>query len=150
MDETEFRKTYREMREYPCPFEKAILNRRCGCPMNQRLNLGEREGATCSHWEAHHACTNLVDTIRRNARFALKATSIPGPLPHAKELQVQVGGISGLRDQVAPSEKGGAVTDIHAVVRQALQIYGSYEALPWPPIMAAITGFKGRPGRRRR
>ncbi len=144
MEEDEFRKTYEDVRELPCAFEKALLNRQCDCSKVQRFNLGEREGVTCGAWTAQQNCTMLLGLLRENARFALRATSLPGPLPHARELKVQAGGLRGLQALAGSPEGSPAVPDVYALVLALQSRYGSLERIPFEGVVRAIAGFETR------
>lgn len=148
MNEDEFRRTYDAMREYPCAYEKAILNRRCNCLSARRFNLGEREGLSCTDWVAHKHCRELLDTTRDNARFALKTAQKMDRLPHAKELRVQVGGLEGLQAIVYPEDRHKPVGDIHKLVEHARTMFGDIDKLPYQNIMLGIAAFQGRRKRR--
>lgn len=150
MDEDEFRKTYDDLREYPCAFEKAILNRQCNCMLIRRFSLGEREGASCTDWKAHKQCRQLLDVMRDNARFITRSSAESGVvLPHARELRVQVGGLTGLEKSMHPDRETIPVDDIHATLQQAVDTYGSTDGFPWQNIIQSISAFKGRKRRSR-
>ena len=145
MEENEFRKTYEEIRELPCAFEKAVLNRQCDCSKVERFNLGEREGVTCSAWTAQQNCATLLGLLRQSARFALHATALPGPLPHARELKVQVGGLRGLQALVDPSRSTGTeVRDVHALVTALQARFGTLDHIPFETVMRAVAAFEVR------
>lgn len=149
MDETEYRQTYREVNTRKCVFEKAINSRRCTCSVSERFNLADREGVACRSAEALARCQALLESLRNNASFALQMTRICGPLPHAREIKVQVGGMLGIQ-QVLDTEKAGSesVQDIDGLVRQALSRFGDVAALPYDEIVKAIVRFEGRLRRR--
>jgi hypothetical protein len=148
MEENEFRRTYDDVRELPCVFEKAILNRQCGCGAVERFSIGEREGVRCSTWTAARNCSTLLELLRANGRFALRLAEIPGPLPHAQELKLQVGGLQGLKQVVRPGSDE-QVTDIQALVSAARAQAGSLAELPFGRIVQGIHAFQGRKRRRR-
>ena len=144
MEEDEFRKTYEDVRELPCAFEKALLNRQCDCSKVQRFNLGEREGVTCGAWTAQQNCAMLLGLLRENARFALRATALPGPLPHARELKVQAGGLRGLQALVGSTDGSPAIADVHALVLALQSRYGTLERIPFEGVVRAIAAFETR------
>lgn len=143
MDEQEFRRTLDEVRELPCVFQKAILNRRCDCALVERFNLGEREAVRCTQWTAARNCGTVLDLLRENGRFALGMARVPGPLPHAKELRLQAGGLAGLARALDPAWDG-TVGDIHGLVRAAQTAYGSLQAVPFAQVVLGIHDFQGR------
>lgn len=144
MDENEFRSTYNNIREFPCVFEKAILNRHCDCSRVRRIALGEREGCACTELNSHNRCKSLLSAVRENARFVVKATASTGPLPHAKEVRVQVGGLHGLNTALDADRSAARVEDVDALLDEAINGYGSVDALPFQAIVQGIASFKGR------
>ncbi|MBT8420466.1 MAG: hypothetical protein KJO08_06350, partial [Gammaproteobacteria bacterium] len=96
MDENEYRNTYQAVNPFPCSFRKAMLARQCGCRHQVQLHIAEREAVGCRIPSAHEDCRKLLDLLRRNARFTLKLMEPSDvPLPHGKEIKVQVGGLRG-------------------------------------------------------
>lgn len=144
MEEGEFRDTYNRIRELPCPFEKTLLSRQCDCRRAQRFNLAEREGVSCTAWTAQRNCNTLLDLLRQNARFSLGLTTVSGPLPHAKEIRVQIGGLMGLRRVVHPNEGSSRVEDIGALVTAARTAFGRLQDLPFHEIVKTIAAYQGR------
>lgn len=149
MDETEYRQTYHEVNERRCVFEKAINARRCSCSLSQRFNLADREGVSCTDQSGCNRCKQLLELMRNNARFALQMTNVPGPLPHAKEVKVQIGGMLGLQKLLQPELKDDdRVHDINGLAETALQQYHSLDKLPYSEIVKSIVNFEGRLRRR--
>ncbi|MEN8217423.1 MAG: hypothetical protein ABFS56_13860 [Pseudomonadota bacterium] len=140
MDEHEFQQTRERLNQCPCPFEKAILSSRCGCAKCQRLNIAERETAACVSHTAQARCAVLLDQLYQNARFALKQPRIEGPQSHAKAMKVQCGGLFGLATVLSE----GPVENIHALVTQAVERFGSLEALPFSEIVKFISHYQIR------
>lgn len=142
-DEDQFRKTFEDVRELPCAFQKAILNRQCDCRLVERFNLGERECVRCTDFNAARNCDALLALFREKGRFALGERQIPGPLPHAKELRLQVGGLQGLQIALRP-EGLPTVRDIHGLASRAQAAYGSLQHLPFEAVAQGISRFSGR------
>jgi hypothetical protein len=145
VEEQEYRRTYNSVSQRPCLFEKSVLAQRCGCRHARRFCLADREGVACGSETGNHRCRELLETLRTNARFALQMTGIHGPLPHAKELKVQSGGVRGLR-AVLNSEHDGRepVEDVAWLTEQALERFGALENLPFEQIVQHILRFEGR------
>lgn len=149
MDETEYRQTYHEVNERRCVFEKAINARRCTCDLSQRFNLADREGVSCTSETGAIRCRQLLDVLRDNARFALQMTNVPGPLPHAKEVKVQIGGLLGLQKTLHPEMVSDNLAhNINGLVETALQQFNSFDNLPYSEIVKSIVNFEGRLRRR--
>lgn len=150
MDNEIFRRTYRDINERFCPYEKSILTNHCRCSQAQRFCIAEREGVHCRSDAAQERCIRLLQTLRAQSRFALKATDQSAALPHAKAMRVQVGGLRGLQAALAPEEPvPKRIDDIFALVEAAVARFGGVETLPLQPIIQQIAAFKGRRPMRR-
>lgn len=150
MDETEYRELYHSVNQQRCCFEKAILTRRFGCAKLVKINIADREAAACSDKIAQAKCQTLLAMLRKNAAFALKATSSSNTLPHAKEIKAQCGGMIGVAQVQAPQqEMPTGVDDIYQCIQDAIEIFGSLESLPYAEIIKILTLFKGRRKRKR-
>ena len=128
MEEDQYRKTYNSFNELRCVYEKAINSRRCTCSASHRFNLADREGVSCQSKQGQQRCKNILELMRKNASFALKLPEADGsPLPHAKELKVQVGGLLGMQSLVFNEKKDvQKVEDIDLILQSALEQYGDF------------------------
>jgi hypothetical protein len=145
VDEDEYRSTYRAINTRRCVFEKAILSGRCTCIHSRRILLADREGIRCESLPELERCTRLLELLRDNARFTLKSLGGTGPLPHTKEIQVQIGGLAGLRDVLdddLPAKNSPC--EITALVKTGESVYGALENLPFQEIMKSIASYTGR------
>nr|VFK43276.1 MAG: hypothetical protein BECKSD772F_GA0070984_11414 [Candidatus Kentron sp. SD]VFK48718.1 MAG: hypothetical protein BECKSD772E_GA0070983_11384 [Candidatus Kentron sp. SD] len=168
MDENEYRSLYHAVNPFACPFEKAVLARHCGCEHLRYIHIAEREGAGCKGPLARETCLEFLDLLRRNARFALRLVDTStAPLPHAREIKAQVGGLRGLAralraadraatltmpDTMAPEDQSpeNVIENVHALLRDAMEAYGDMNALPYGEIVKEITRFEGRSRRGRK
>jgi hypothetical protein len=145
MDNEVFRRTYRSINERFCPYEKSILTNNCKCSRAKRFCIAEREGVNCGSDEAQARCLELLELLRRQARFALKATDEQAALPHAKAMRVQIGGLRGLHAVLAPDEPVPAkIEDIDGILESACARFGRLRDLPFQPIVQQIAAYKGR------
>ncbi|VAW99094.1 hypothetical protein MNBD_GAMMA21-2859 [hydrothermal vent metagenome] len=145
MEEGEYRDTYHEFNQLRCIFEKSILSRQTMCEHAHRFCLADREGVACNNNQANSQCEILLSHLRSKALFALKLTKIDGPLPHAKEVKVQTGGMLGLStivtDGNSPKE---IVENIFSLIEQAKHKFGNLDALPYDEIARQIAQYQGR------
>ncbi|MDY6991229.1 MAG: hypothetical protein SVR94_01310 [Pseudomonadota bacterium] len=148
MEEDEYKQAYHTLNQTPCAFEKAILSGRCHCAYCQRLNIAEREAVMCQAQAAAVPCAALLAQLRQNATFALKLTHLEGPLPHAKEMKVQCGGLLGLQAVLFPEKAAEQVDNIHALIQHAIQVFGDLEHLPYQTIVQSIHHYQVRSSRR--
>ncbi len=145
MDENEYRATYRDINKRCCVFEKAINSRICGCEKSNRFNLADREGVTCSTPSGQALCTELIQQLRHNARFAMRITRTSGPLPHAHEIRIQNGGLLGLQKVLSKQAQDQAtVKDIHGLLKQAIAQQGTLERIPYDQIVQFLVSYSVR------
>jgi len=145
MEEQEYRDAYNSVNERRCVFEKTINSRRCSCEKSMRFHLADREGIACKSASGNALCIELLNSMRRNARFALHLTSAEAPLPHAKEIRVQTGGLLGLQGLLHPDKAEAAnIDNVIGLIDLAMQQYGRLQDLPYTVIVQAIVRFQGR------
>lgn len=148
MEENEYRSLYHDLNNQRCVFEKALNSRQCRCHQSRHFLLAGREGYGCHSAEGLAQCAPFLELIRSKARFALGITRADEPLPHNKEIRVQVGSCQGLAAALNVDTSPASPPDIHALLTQALEIHGEREALPFDELMKAIVSFKGRQRRK--
>jgi len=145
VDQDAFRTTYRAVNERFCVYEKAILTNNCACSLAHKFCIAEREGVHCGSDPAQADCMELLDLLRRQARFALKTTDDRAALPHAKAMRIQVGGLRGIESVLHPEEPVPArIADIRRTVESAIATFGSLERLPFHEIIKQVAAYQGR------
>lgn len=149
VDEEQYRRTRQEIVRLPCPYEKAILSRVCGCAQAIKMNLAEREVVSCRAQGFQQACLEVLEHIRQRANFALGLTHIPGELPHSKAVKIQCGGLLGLQEALDPNDAQPQVCDIFTLIRRAKKHYGEFDGFPFHQIMRAVVRYEHRRCRRR-
>ena len=150
MEEQEYRDTYQSVNQRRCVYEKAINSRRCYCTRCHRFNLADREGVTCNSTTGNAVCTEFLNTLRNKARFSLHLTNTDSPLPHTKEIKVQIGGLLGLQELLHPERAGSTqVEDIIGLLDTAIERYKRLQNLPYSILVQGVAGFEGRKKRQR-
>lgn len=153
MDESAFRQTRDAMTPRPCAFENAMLAGACACSLAARRNIAEREAVACGSPPAREQCAALCALLRRNSAFALKLTQIDAPLPHAKEMKLQCGGLQGVQRSLmhtaaAEPARGGpvlpSVADVRGLVEAALEKFGGLQNLPYSAIVRSVAAYQIR------
>ncbi len=145
MDNEAFRKTYRDVNELFCAFEKSILTNQCKCSKAQRFCIAEREGVRCSSEAAREQCLELLDLLRHRSRFTLRITSDTSSLPHAKAVRIQVGGLRGICSVLDPDQPPPAViADVYGTIEAARTAFDGLDKLPFQEIIKQIAAYKGR------
>ena len=128
-----------------CPFEKALLSRCADCENAEKHNIAEREAVSCRSAIARENCHTLRALLHQNAMFVLKLAHLDEPLPHAKDLKVQCGGLLGLQrifPQVVTEQI--CVSNIHQLVLAAHARFGSLQDLPYNEIVQSIAAYEAR------
>ncbi|MCP4408549.1 MAG: hypothetical protein GY807_12450 [Gammaproteobacteria bacterium] len=145
MDENEYRVTYQQVNTRRCIFEKALNSRVCACEQSQRFNIADREGVACRSPSGQVLCNELIQLLRHNVRFALHMNRITGPLPHAREIKVQNGGLLGLQKLLLGLKKPqDGVENINGLVRRARDRFGRLADVPFNEIVQSVVSYNGR------
>ena len=114
MDELAYQASRQSANPTPCVFEKAILAGHANCSLSRRLSLAEREVVACTQEVARMNCALLAELFHERATFTLRLPRPGVPLVHAKAMQLQCGGLSGLQAALA-----APTMDIHELVQRA-------------------------------
>ena len=145
MDESAFRRARDAVAPRPCAFEKAMLAGVCACSLAARRNIAEREAVTCDSAPAREECAVLRELLRKKSAFALKLTQVEGPLPHAKQMKVECGGLHGLCQAAnLGSEHGTSTADVHRLVQACAEKFGGLENLPYSAIVQSVVAYQIR------
>lgn len=142
LNESAYKDTYDEKVRLSCPFEKAILSRCADCDQARKFNIAEREAVACEAAVARENCLTLHGLLHQNAVFALKLTHPGEPLPHAKEIKVQCGGLRGL--QRLFDQEANLVENIHALVGKIQRRFASMQDVPYLEVVKEIAAYEGR------
>lgn len=122
-----------------CVFTKALLAQRARCALVQRQTVGEREQLVCTGPVARINCATMAALMRERSTFALRLPRSGAPIEHAKALRLQCGGLAGLQQAL-----GSAQPEVHQMVMQAHERWGSLLDAPWAEIVAAIVAWQPR------
>ncbi|MCG8015325.1 MAG: hypothetical protein JAY97_03830 [Candidatus Thiodiazotropha sp. 'RUGA'] len=145
MDQDAFRRTYREMNERFCAYEKSLLSRHCDCSQAKKICIAEREGVHCISDEANAQCLELLKNLRHQARFALKSNNDNEVLPHGKAMRLQVGGLRGLFSVLYPDQTTPEVIeDVFQLISRAKAEYNSLDNLPFQTLIQHVSAYQGR------
>ena len=148
MEEDEYKSTYSELASVRCVYEKALTNHQAKCDLSRHFCLADREGYSCEDAEASLKCSKLLEKLREKSIFVLKVHVIDGPLPHNMEIRVQVGGVRGLA-KLINVDIIDKVDNIHRVLDEVINKFGSLDSLPYSEIIQSIEQFQGRRRRQR-
>lgn len=145
MEEDEFRSTYHRFNPQRCCFEKTLLARWANCQYAQRFSIGEREGVACLQADAQARCQFVMQRLHENALFALGMTRLDGPLPHAKEMKVQIGGLLGLQQLIENQpQQAETIADVNGLLDKISETYPDLDSLPYPTLARSIVKFEVR------
>lgn len=142
MDQDAFRKTYRDINEQPCAFERSLLTNQCQCSMSERFCIAEREGVHCKTAQGQAQCLRLLDLLREQARFALRTNEDKAMLPFGKAIKIQVGGLKGIQIAIDPGSKERPIEDVYGLLAEAVSTFGSLDALPFQTIIQSIAAHR--------
>ncbi|MBI5461007.1 MAG: hypothetical protein HY941_02350 [Gammaproteobacteria bacterium] len=145
MEEDEYRSTYKTFNERRCVLEKALNTRKVACSHAERFFLADREGVGCKTDPAQRRCQDLLTRMRDSARFVLQMTHIGGPLPHNKEIKVQVGGLLGIQAQIYPERAAcDEIGDVFSLLNDAELRFGGAAEFPYQDIVKLIARYQNR------
>ena len=147
MDEQQYKSTYQNINPQRCVFEKAINSRVCNCSKACRFNLADREGVACNSSISLNRCSQLIEILRKKARFALQRTEVNQALAHAQEIKIQNGGLLGLQFQVREIQQE-SVNDIDCLISDAENMFNKLDDFPYSQIMQVISNYQIRKSRR--
>ena len=140
-NEDAYRDARKSVNPTPCAFEKGVLARCIACSKAEKHLLAERETVNCADAAAQARCLDLKTLLRGHSAFALKIPRMGAPLPHAKELKIQCGGLKGLQKSLSGDE---TVTDAFGLIEQAVQQHGGLDNLPYSEIVQGVVHFEAR------
>jgi hypothetical protein len=151
VDQDAYRRTYRKINERACVYEKSLLARLCGCSHSKKVYIAEREGVQCISDEAQEQCAELMVTLRKQARFALKSNDNNGMLPHGKAMRLQVGGLRGLYLALHPEQEAppNAIDDVYNLIKLARETFNGLDNLPYQILIQQVAAYQGRKRKRR-
>lgn len=145
MDQDAFRRTYQEINDRICCYEKSILSRKCTCTQAKKLNIAEREGVHCTSDTGQEQCLEFLKRLRNHARFALKTNDLRGVLPHGKAMRLQVGGLRGLYTALHESEPiPDTIEDVFGLISKAQDEFDGLDNLPYQTLIQQVAAYKGR------
>ncbi|HHJ34273.1 MAG TPA: hypothetical protein ENJ87_00765 [Gammaproteobacteria bacterium] len=153
MEEDEYKSSYDELASIRCVFEKALTSHQAKCTSSTHFCLADREGYSCADIPSSAKCREILELLRKKSVFALKLREIASPLPHNMEIRVQLGGLRGLvklfdekmlRESSLAHPGQERVDDIQAVIKRAVEKYGSLHSLPYSQIIQSVVSFQGR------
>jgi hypothetical protein len=140
-NEDAYRDARKSVNPTPCAFEKGVLARCVACGKAEKHLLAERETVNCGDAVAQARCMELKTLLRGHSAFALKISRMGPPLPHAKELKIQCGGLKGLQTAVTGADN---VEDVFTLIESALAAHGTLDDLPYSEIVQGVVHFEAR------
>ncbi|MGC2167202.1 MAG: hypothetical protein WA632_14445 [Gallionella sp.] len=91
---------------------------------------------------AYTQCIRLLTLLRENFTFAVGKTQIDGPLPHAREMRMQCGGLKGIQYALDGSSE---VYNVAGLLEVAAQRFGDIAELPFAVLVKyAMSDYKAR------
>jgi len=150
VDQDAFRKTYREVNDVYCAFEKSVLTNECRCTQAERFCIAEREGVHCRSSASQSRCLEWLELLREQARFALRTEEDRQLLPHGKAIRLQVGGMRGIQEILSGTQEPQPVEDVDGTLAAAERRFGRLAEVPFSDVMRAVAAYQVRKRSRRR
>lgn len=125
----------------PCPFEQAILSRKCACRLASRTTGDSRQKVVCGSIESHQDCAGMLNYMRKSVNFSLGLAHAPNALPRDQAMKLQCGALIGLKNALDLVVENDRVNNIHDTMQRAIKRYGSIEEFPEQEIVRSIASF---------
>ncbi len=133
------------MDEFKCAFSGTLIGGGFGCVRAQHVTRRGGPDVVCGDVSAYGRC---ADVHARMKSIALPAFGVEDDLlsmPHSVSMKIQFGGLLGLQKQMLDTAAvADAVTDVDALLQQALAHYGGVDALPYTAVVPAMIACKLR------
>jgi hypothetical protein len=142
MEEDAFKSALTEINDRKCGFERALLSRKHGCSLLEMFYIANRRGCNCKTEANAIECDAMLNLLRDKAKFVLHLKEIVLPLPHAKEIKIQMGGLTGLNKLMGIESSN--VFDIHNLIAQINEKFEDLDTIPMQDIMTEIQKIQTR------
>jgi hypothetical protein len=126
----------------PCPFERAIVSRKCACRLARRISEDNRRKVQCGSPEDHQDCAELLNHMRKSVNFSLGLAHAPNALPGAQATRLQCGAIIGLQNALDRVVENDRVNNINDTMQRAKKRYGSVDQFPEQEIVRSIASYR--------
>lgn len=146
MDEEQYKNRYKELNTRPCVFGRAIQRGCLQCRHAQKMLLAERELMGCTSAHYYGTCEQLSCLLHEKARFPLHLPHTDEPLPFAKEMKVQCGGLLGIY-LALPGNKhhdGGEKPEMSRLLGGLANYYPNLDKLPFSDVVKFISHYQLR------
>jgi hypothetical protein len=131
--------------ENKCAFSQTLIGGQFACA--QAEPVVRRGGAeiACRSEDASQRCATLMQCLKDAALPAFGVEDDLLSMPHSVLVKIQFGGLLGVQRLLdAARSDADSVTDINALVEQALDKFGALDAVPCAGIVDDMTDFKPR------
>lgn len=123
-----------------CAFARALIAGEAGCALARRSSRAETVSIACASPVAAINCATLVALLRERARFALRLPAVSAPLPHVQAMRLQCGGTMALAHALGSPR----ALDVHELISQARERWGSLSDLPFASLVADLAAWEPR------
>ena len=131
------------MEEYKCAFSNTLVTNQFGCEKGEPVTRRGGPDIACTSAEAHQRCEKLFQCLKKAALPAFGVEDDLLTMPHSVVVKIQHGGLLGL---LRLTEKGaaasGEITNIDALVRDAVEKFGNLDAIPCQAFVEDMTSYK--------
>ena len=131
--------------ENKCAFSQTLIGGQFGCAHAEPVVRRGGAEIACRSADGAQRCTTLLQCLKDAALPAFGVEDDLLSMPHSVLVKIQFGGLLGVRCLLdATLSDADSVTDINALVEQALDKFTALDAVPCAGIVADMTGFKPR------
>lgn len=129
--------------ENKCAFSQTLIGGQFACAHAEPVVRRGGAEIACRWADASQRCASLMQCLKDAALPAFGVEDDLLSMPHSVLVKIQFGGLLGVQRLLdATRSDADSVIDINALVEQALEKYGTTDAVPCAEIVTDITGFK--------
>jgi hypothetical protein len=128
--------------ELKCPFNAPLLSEVFACSRSRAVTRRGGPDVACSDAAAQARCQNLHVRLKAAVLSALGLDDDPLTTPHSTMVRIQCGGLLGLHRLAGTGAE--RIEDIDALVRETLEHYGGYEAVPVEDVAGDVEAYRIR------
>lgn len=130
------------MDNFKCAFNGTMMAEQFACARAHRVTRRAGPDVACDSQAAHQRCAALFERLKSAALPAFGVEDDLLSMPHSVIVKIQFGGLAGLQCLQRPDAAlETPVDDIDALVRRALEQFGSVDAVPCERFVEAMTSY---------
>ncbi len=133
------------MSDNKCVFSATLVAEDYACELAQSVVRRGGPEIACASIEASQCCQQLFTCLKLPVLTARGLEDDLTVIPHSILVKIQYAGLSILMQRLdAAGDGNGKITNIHALVAQAIEHYGAINDVPCAEFTDTITAYKIR------